>query len=561
MGSGRTGIALALIVGVAAALRLPGVEWGFAVEPGAYHQLHPDEAVSCFEMWSRGSAWLADPNNWHERGMQVQCWALAGLVRAVGADDLTLPAFVRVARLYSVLCGLVGILVVAAVARALDRDPATRARAGVYAALLCALAGAHVVTSFWARGQIQNSVAFFTAILLAQRSLGRATAARWLFAAGIATGVAIGLRWSVALVPMLAVAALVSGTPMRSLGASLAGCLVGFAAGTGFVWTPGQIARFVDVQGHAMLAPERRVGMGTMAAAALACTLVGCGLATSALGLGGIVAAASAALRDVAANGLRLRARLATPATLLAVALVVQLALLTTIKSFEARHTDLLSTGLVAVAGVALARLAHGRGMPRWTATAVVAATIAYQAVYAWGVVTRFTDDPRNGIVDRLATVVPRTAPLFTSWYVPTGALARAGFTLTTERWTAAYALVSDQHALRYLGPSGTFLALGMPASCREIYNCWTEEEREFYQGIFTGRGRQVRRFAAAAWTPELALYRGLFGSRWMFTADLVVFALDAEGAASGPTRSSGPASRAPSYPETSVAMPSFPVR
>jgi hypothetical protein len=34
-----------------------------------------------------------------------------------------------------------------------------------------------------------------------------------------------------------------------------------------------------------------------------------------------------------------------------------------------------------------------------------------------------------------------------------------------------------------------------------------------------------VRRIHAAAWTPDLALYRHVLGSKWMFTADLLIFA------------------------------------
>jgi len=208
------------------------------------------------------------------------------------------------------------------------------------------------------------------------------------------------------------------------------------------------------------------------------------------------------------------------------VPIVIQLALISLIKSFEARHTDLLSTALVAAAGVQLAHVANKAVAKRPAAAAICAFTLIYQVIYACGVLERFTDDTRNHIAERMEGIVPRGTPVFVSWYVPADVVSRGGFTVSQDRWTSAFAIVSDQHALRYLGHSGTFLALGRPESCKEIYNCWTEEERQFYQRLFSGEVRILRRFREAAWTPEFALYRKTMGSKWMFTADVIVFDL-----------------------------------
>jgi len=275
---------LILTIVVAAGLRFPGIEWGFSIEPGAYHQLHPDESVSCFDSWTRGRAWLDDPENWHERGMQVECWALSSLLRRAGGGDLAATTFVRAARIYSVLCGLAGILIIGLVARELDGDTATRALSGQCAALLCALAGAHIVTSFWARGQIQNNICFFGSIYLAQRALSGESKWWWLFCAGIAAGIAIGLRWSVELLPMLVIAALATHHRVVGLFACGFGCVLGFFGGTAFMWTPSQILTFIHMQAQAMLGLENVVGPTTIATAAVLCTIVGCGLATGVLG-------------------------------------------------------------------------------------------------------------------------------------------------------------------------------------------------------------------------------------------------------------------------------------
>jgi hypothetical protein len=506
----RSWLPFALILVAATLLRLPGIEWGFGVEPGRFHALHPDEGVSCFELWTHGRAWLTDPANWHERGMQVQCWGLAALLRGVVGDRASLETFVRAARVYSIVWGLIGIVVVALVAREIEPDRETREHSARFAALLCAFAGVHIVTSFWARGQIQNNACFFASVYCAQRTLRDRSRIRWLFAAGVAAGIAIVLRWSVALLPMLAIAAWAAPPRTRSFAAAALGCVLGASAGTAFVWTPAQIDTFVRTQTHAMLLVERGAGPIAVGAAAIFCTIVGCGLATAVLGIGGLVRRGATARFEV------------TPALLLLVPVVVQLAMIATIKSFEARHTDLLSTALVIFAGVELAHLTARVPTPR-TAAALVVAVVAYQAVYAWGVVTRFRHDTRNDLAASVASTISPAAPVFVSWYVPRDALVHAGVAVTDDRGAAAYVVAHEQHTLRYLGRSGTFLFLGAPASCREIYNCWTDEEREFYQELYRDPTRVLRRLPAATWTPELILYRRLMGSKWMFTADLVI--------------------------------------
>lgn len=503
------------VLAIGAAYRFPGVTWGFDIETPMYVNLHPDEAPGCYWAMERGRSYLRSQRNELARGMQFQCYVL-GLLFEPLAD---IKARAVVARSYSVLWGLLGILLVGLIAWRLSDDPL----AGVFAAFLTATAGNHLVTSFWARGQIQNSTVFFATIYFALRSREAEKHFPWLFLAGATSGMAIAIRWSVALGPMLFCLALSRPRAISNLLVIGAGALTGFCLITGFQWTPELIAIFIRLQSGNLVNLYSRVGPHITAAAALVSILAGTGLVTFALAVWfGIERLRSARFRRP------VRSDLGSPLAIVSLPFLTQFVLVSIIKAYDARYTDLFAPALAIPAGLMMAALLH-RFSGRIIAP-VLGLLLLYQAIYAAGVLDRYTNDARGKMNAALPSVWKPKGTIYATPYVTYSSLYDGhGVRPGGGPWDAEWVVAADVYAGQYRTPSGTFLALGGPTSCREVLYCDGERHRRFYQALYAEEGWELVHVADAAdWTPEMKLHEALMGSKWLFTGDVRLFRVHA---------------------------------
>jgi len=183
---------------------------------------------------------------------------------------------------------------------------------------------------------------------------------------------------------------------------------------------------------------------------------------------------------------------------------------------------DLFAPPLAIAAAIPLADL--WERSKRWRI--LVAGLLAYQGIYAAGVLARYTNDSRNGMNAALAQVWRPKGTISATPYVSTSKLY-AGYAVGPGQgpWDADWFVISDVYAGQYRTPSGTFPFLGAPPSCREIVYCDGEQYRAFVQKVFAGDGWDLVHVSkAAAWTPELKLHHALMTSKWMFTGDIRLF-------------------------------------
>jgi len=508
---------MAAVLVVAAAYRLPGVSWGFDIfDAATYEHAHPDEGIVCFDAMERGVSELTDTNNQVERGMMAQCALLGSLF---GPQSGIIPR-ARICRTYSVLWGLLSIVLTALIARRLKGDVAA-----LIAAFLLTTSGVNIITSFWARGQIQNVTFFLASILVALRVRGSASkerAAIFLFVAAAFAGAALATRWSFALVPMLLGCAIARRPILLKLAATLTGGIFGFFGSTGFFMSP-QLARMnFEFQRANLMTLYSRVTPFTTATAAVVCILAATGLVTFVFALWFAVdrARSLGPLRRWDFTGLR--AALDGPAAIIVVPFLISFVILCFNKAFDARYTDMFAPALAIAAAVPLSGL--WERTRRWRI--LLAGLLAYQAVYAAGMLARYTNDSRNGMNAALDQVWRPRGTINVGPYVSTSKLyAGHGVAPGQGPWDAEWFVISDVYAGQYLTPSGTFPFLGGPPSCREVLYCDGEPYRAFVQKVYARDGWDLVYVSrAAAWTPEIKLHHALMTSKWMFTGDIRLF-------------------------------------
>jgi hypothetical protein len=517
----RTHLLLLLLTLVLAALyRFPGVMWGFGIEEGSYFQLHPDENESCYRAAMRGAAWLHDPRNYLEPGMQANCCLLGSLARRFTGRRPNQREVVLMGRLSSVVAGLASIVAVYGVGAQLSGP-----LGGLLAAFFVTTCGLHLAESFWARGQIQNVLFFFTSVFFAQRSRdGRAGA--WLGAAGAAGGGAIAMRLSLSLLPMLFCAAVSRPQRLRNILCAAAGTVTGFALVSGFSWGPTELQKYLVNQGSTLHLASMPASVAQHALAIAVFTLAGCGLAVFVSGGAGLAGLACRGRRWWSEAGAfplwrKMVDLLGTKWALLLVPGSVQLSLIAITRLLEPRYVDLLVPILALLAGDFWARQLQGG---RRTAMLLLVAALAYQGVYAAGVLERFSHDCRARYARELPSLVPPDAAFALTGYVPDVGHRKGKLVPIQDAEVFA---ASDIQSLRYLRQSSGTLFSAAPTSCSEIFNCESEWHREFYQRLFAGaddRFRLIRVFEAPAWTPEVRFYRLLYGSSWLFTGDIRVY-------------------------------------
>jgi hypothetical protein len=510
--------ALAVVLAVAAAYRLPGVGWGFdfaTFGTTEYVELHPDEGVVCLGAMQNGVPEMKNNSLPTERGMMFQCLVLGLLFHPHDIISAT-----RIGRAYSVLWGLASILLTALITRRLKGEVAA-----IFAALLLSTSGIHLITSFWARGQIQNVTFCLASMLVALRvRTAKERAPALLFVASGLAGAAIATRWSVALIPMLLACAVARGPVVVRLAAVAVGGLFGFFGSTGFFWTPDMIVSNVQMQTHNLVTLYSRIGPLVTGCAALVCILAATGLATFVLA-GWFAVDRLRRVRRLPLEELtwsNLRAKLDAPALIIGLPTAITFVMLCFNKLFDARYTDLFAPPLAIAAGIRMAELWQ---KTRWWRLLLVG-LVAYQGIYAASMLARYVNDSRKGMNAALATVWQPRGPIFSTAYANDSQLFR-GYGLAPGQgpWDAEWIAVADVYAGQYLTPSGTFAFMQAPTSCREVLYCDSERHRELFQKIYAGDGWELVHVSkAAAWTPELALHRALMTSKWMFSGDIRLF-------------------------------------
>jgi hypothetical protein len=448
---------------LAAVYRFPGVTWGFGIEEGSYFQLHPDENESCFRAAMRGVTWLHDPRNYLEPGMQTNCYLLGSLVQGFTGHRLERREAVLVGRLSSVVAGLASIVAIFLVGSQLA-GPA----GGLLAAFFLTTCGLHLAESFWARGQIQNVLLFFTSVFFAQKSRdGKAGA--WLAAAGAAAGGAIAMRLSLSLLPMLLCAAISRPQRHRNVLCAAAGVATGFALISGFSWGPAEFWRYLMNQGSTLHLASVPASFAQHALAIAVFTLAGSGLAVFVSGFAGLAGLVFRG-RDWWSRARAVPRRrvivelLGTKWALLLVPGAVQLSLIATTRLLEPRYVDLLVPILAVLAGDFWVRRLQGRR----TASLLLVAALVYQGVYAAGVLERYSHDCRARYAREFPGLVPPDTALALTGYVPDIGRRKGSLVAIQD---AEFLVASDIQTLRYLRqPSGTLFS-SSPASCSEIFN------------------------------------------------------------------------------------------
>lgn len=505
---------LAAVLAIAGAYRFPGVSWGFDFSTAPFSTAHPDEEVTCLGAMLRGVPEMRSKDNPTERGMMFQCLVL-GLV--FEPHDIISSA--RIGRAYSVLWGLLSIALTAMIARRLRGDAA-----GLFAALLLTTSGVHLITSFWARGQINNVALCMASMLVAlQIRAARERAVMLVFVASLLAGAAIAIRWNVALVPMLLGCAIARGRVLLKLAAGAAGGLLGFFASTGFFWTPDMILGNLEMQANNLLTLYGRYGPFVTGSAALVCILAGTGLVTFLMAvvfaIGRLRRLGNFPFEDL--TWWDLRSKLDSPGVIIGLPTAITFFMLCFNKLFDARYTDLFAPPLAIAGGITMAALWR---RPRWRV--LLAALVAYQGVYAAGMLARYVNDSRKGMNAALDDVWRPKGPISVSPYAGDARFA-GGHELRPGQgpWDAEWMVISDVYAGQYVTPSGTFSFLREPTSCREVLYCDGERSRELFQKMYAGDGwALVHVSKAAAWTPEVRLHHALMTSKWMFTGDIRLF-------------------------------------
>jgi hypothetical protein len=502
---------LAAVLTFAALLRLPGVGWGFHIEEGRFFSVHADEHV-CTSGMRRGVSFLDGQGDRFERGVEVPCIALGWALRAAGYQFEEGGA-VFVARLASVGAGLALIVVIYLLTGLFGGNEAQR----LIAAFFVATAGVSIATSFWARGQIQACLLFYASVAAAVRSRREDSGTLWLFIAAACAGAGLATRFTIALVPMLALACCFRASTSRAVLAVAAGIVAGFAGLTAGYWTPVRFWTWAVEQHHLMVAVKGPlVPWPTTTAAVLLGIVAGAGAATSACAAGQVVSVL-ARLRSHSRSRLTLRAALSSPVTLLLVAVGAQLALLTRVQLFDARYVDSCIPAVAVLAAPFAARLAARRAT-----LGIFALVVAYQCVYAVGVVRRFVDDPRERLAADVEKVIPPNSEVHVGAYIPdTSSVRRIANYQKIEQ--ADWVIVNELGAARYWTRRGTFV--GLPRSCREVWACGSEAHLRAVQSLRDPkRWRRVKTYRVATWTPELRWMRKLMTSKWLFTGDVIVY-------------------------------------
>ncbi|HEY7375377.1 MAG TPA: hypothetical protein VIF57_24680 [Polyangia bacterium] len=505
---------LTVVLAIGAAFRFPGVSWGFDFNPAPFSTAHPDEEVACLGAMMRGLPEMKLNDIPTERGMMFQCLVLGFVFKP---HDIVSAA--RIGRAYSVLWGLLSILLTALITRRVRGEAA-----GLFAALLLATSGINLITSFWARGQIHTVTFTLASMLVALRVRGAGERAfAPLFFASALAGAAIATRWNVALVPMLLACAVARGPVFTKLVAGAAGGLFGFFGITGFFWTPDMIVSNLQMQTNNLVNLYGRVSPLVTGCAALVCILMANGLVTFVMGAW-FGATRVSRLRGVLPEDLgwrSLRARLDSPAVIVGLPTAITFAMLCFNKLFDARYTDLFAPPLAIAAGIQMTALWRRR-----RARLLVAVFFAYQGVYAASMLSRYTNDTRKRMTAALPQVWRPTGKSVVSAYASDPNVF-AGHELAPGQgpWDAEWIVVSDVYAGQYVTPSGTFRFMTPPTSCREILYCDGERQRELFQKVYAHDGwDEVYVEKAAAWTPEIKLHRALMTSKWMFTGDIRLF-------------------------------------
>jgi len=299
--------------------------------------------------------------------------------------------------------------------------------------------------------------------------------------------------------------------------------MLGFFGGTGFFWTPDMVAMNLSFQIHNLVRVYSRIGPFVTGAAALVCILAGTGLVTFALALWAGVDRARR-LRDLRREDFKwanLRAALDSPTAIIGIPTLITFVMLCFNKFFDARYTDLFAPPLAIVAGSRLADLwaNHRRRI-------LVGVLVAYQGVYAAGMLARYRHDSRKGMNAALPEVWKPKGKLYVSPYVSYSPLNDGyGIGPGEGPWDAEWVAMADQFAAQYLTANGTFTAAGAPPTCREVLYCDGERVREFFQKVYAQNGWDLVYVSkAAAWTPEVKLHHALMTSKWMFTGDVRLF-------------------------------------
>lgn len=510
----RLVLALLGIAVLAAILRIPGIRWGFDLEPGVYHSFHPDEDHSCTNAMVYGLAWLDDPKNWTERGVQIPCYWLSRL----SGGDMEEGRAVLWARGVAVLAGLLGVGAAFLLGRRLWRSD----QAGLWSAFFLATSGLHLVSSFFARGDAQGTLFQMLAVFCAVVAVTEPRAARWLFWAGAATGAAIAGRFYVSLLPLLGFAAFCSKPRTLWLvalrfGAAVTGTLLGFAAITGLRWSPTQVWNYLTHQRRVL---QQSVGVEPIwiYLAALLALLMAVGLPTLLFALGKLAAWGQKVwVGDSRGRRERLGDAIFSPTAVFLLPFAVQFLLIGNLKLFDARYVNGLVPACVILAGGAAAACATRRA-----GRALLVVALAWQVVYATGILLRYVDDPRARMLADLPNVLESGDRVALSRYIPeTRALARSA---TPRREDATVHIVSELHAQRFVRRPAGFSFLDQPRSCGEIRSCKSPEEFSYFRWLISDPSfTKVAEYRATRLTPEMQLYAALLGPNWVHSSDVKV--------------------------------------
>jgi Dolichyl-phosphate-mannose-protein mannosyltransferase len=512
----RTAAAVLCAAVLALAARLPGVWWGDSF-PGGFHGHHVDE-------WTHvvNAEILIDPKSpprWHPnpypKGLAahvatpVVAWqqisgrdfAAATETRArVVPPDRTL---ILLGRAWSVLYGVLTVVVLYFLARRLTGSP----RIAGLAAFLLALGGLHVSQSHFF---VADVPALFWMLLGTHLLLvdldARGTKPGAFLGAAFAIGVAVGIKLAVALVPSLAIVALLFPRRLLRLMQAAAFALCGTVIVNLGLFSSLDLLKTLG-SGITSAARYETADLVRLYGIELLASIGAPVLLLAALGFGALLRAAV----SPGAAGRRL-------AVVLLALLPCALQLLAILRKLDPfpRHLLPFFPWLVILAAAALALILDRVGPRRGLAVVILAVVFGWQAALVLDGERNYLTEPRDAAmrwIESPGNVAKRASVAWPSFEKELTARGLdSSKTVERDRPDFVVAeLYAWNHFLSGAGPRESY-----PADWRTVFDALGPERLAAHQAVFRGTAgyREAARFEEGYRMPELRLADRILGNR-----------------------------------------------
>jgi MFS family permease len=492
-------IQLLLLLALALLLRLPGQWWGYYGD--SHNHYHPDEdrlLRSALEVHNGQR-----PSDYYPFGYSVQVGALARLLRI---EAKSMWDLLPVARAVSLFYGVITVGLLFAAAAPLGVPAAWR----WLPALCYAVAGLPVVYSHYATADTTLTFYFLATLVTALLAYQRRSLA-WALASAALCGVALAVKLPLVLLPVVAVASLRCRRPWLSFPLSVAVIVLIAEALCLFFY---DLQRF-----HNLIYMVRTDNVGVIPkheysgniVVLLLEVIVSLGLISSFLiARGGAVVTRRCCTTEVR--------RFLSYVICFVLPAVVWLISICMMPIPFARHLLPILPLLCLLAPFGVIQIKNK--WPRPLSIFIVVLMAVYQFAYWISVEGQYVIDSRQQMDRWLTSNRSNEAPLYYCWYSELHAW-NAAFVRTRIFDDARFVLMHEAFYRRYI------------RSAVNPFRSYPRDERIFHpkgmthniQRVLKEDGyRLVKRFPVHYWTPELILFKQLYGAFPDFTGDSVLY-------------------------------------